>query len=276
MTEKIYLSIITPSYNQGEYIERTIRSVLQQEADFPFEYIVIDGGSTDGTRDILTRYNDRLHWISEKDQGQSDAINKGIRMAKGTVVAWLNSDDLYLPGTLQKVRNFFDARPDCQWVYGKCRIVDEQDQEVRKWITGYKNLFLDHYSFNVLLLENFISQPAVFFKKKAFDTVGPLALDLPYAMDFDLWIRLAKQFKPGYIDDYLAGFRVHSEAKSRLNSQQQFLEQYDIHKIHDQRKVLLFLHRLNIYRTISAYRIIEKINRVRMRGSVPTPYPPYK
>ncbi|MCK9423307.1 MAG: glycosyltransferase [Bacteroidales bacterium] len=260
MSGQIMISVITPSFNQEVFIRRTIMSVVDQQVDFPVEYIIIDGGSTDKTLGILEQYSGRLRWISEKDSGQSDALNKGISLATGEIIGWLNSDDLYLPGALQKVKNYFDANPGCQWAYGKCRIVDEQDSEIRRWLTNYKNFFLKYFNYNALLLENFISQPAVFFKKSAFEDAGLLALNLPYALDYDLWIRLAKKTKPGYIDDYLACFRVHQEAKSRLYSKKQFREQYNIHKKYDKRVILLVLHRINMIRTIAGYWTIEQIN----------------
>jgi glycosyltransferase involved in cell wall biosynthesis len=263
MNQKIKISVITPSYNQSGYIERTIRSVLDQETAFPLEYIIVDGGSIDGTTEILERYSGKVKWISEKDKGQSDALNKGIGLSSGDIIGWLNSDDLYLPGTLQKVGDYFNAHPDCTWLYGKCRIIDEEDREFRKWMTFYKNMVSKRFSFPFLLIENFISQPAVFFKRTAFEKAGPLNLDLPLAMDYDLWIRLAKAGKPGVLDDYLACFRVHKKAKSTQYSKQQFLEQYSIHKIHDQRKFLLLMHRANIARSIFGYWLIGKLKSVK-------------
>src|SRR5438128_2672833 len=144
------VSIVTPSYNQARFIERTIRSVLDQDHR-DVEYIVVDGGSTDGTAGILERYSDRIVWTSERDRGQSDAINKGLHRATGEIVAFLNSDDTYEPGALSAVVAFFSANPEARWVYGKCRIIDENDVEIRRPITWYKNLLLRRYSYAKLL-----------------------------------------------------------------------------------------------------------------------------
>ncbi|MEI7981680.1 MAG: glycosyltransferase family 2 protein [Bacteroidota bacterium] len=260
MDQPVKISIITPSLNQKIYIERTIHSVLDQQDGFSVEFIIMDGGSTDGTAEIVQKYQGKLTWVSHPDKGQSDALNQGVAMAKGEIIGWLNSDDLFLPGALERVSRFFEENPSCNWVFGKCRIIDDQDREIRKWMTLYKNLYLKRFSYNALLMENFISQPAVFFRKSAFETAGPLELDLPYAMDYDLWIRLAKKFKPGYIGEYLACFRVHQDAKSKLYSKKQFQEQYAIHKKHDKRKIVLFLHRVSMIRTIVGYWIIDKMN----------------
>src|SRR6476660_9299939 len=124
------ISIVTPSYNQGAYIGRTIDSILSQEGDFELDYRVIDGGSTDDTVAVLKSYGDRVAWTSEKDKGQVDAINKGLAKATGDIVGWINSDDLLLPGALAKVADAFRARPSVEWVHGRCVIIDEHDQEV--------------------------------------------------------------------------------------------------------------------------------------------------
>jgi glycosyltransferase involved in cell wall biosynthesis len=261
MNQKPIISIITPSYNQARFIERTIRSVLSQQSPASVEHLVIDGGSDDGTIDILKKYNSSIRWISEKDTGQSDALNKGIGMSAGSIIGWLNSDDIYLPGALSAVAEYFEKHPDCHWLYGRCRIIDENDRETRSVITGYKNLVSRRFSFNLLLIENFISQPAVFFRKSAFEQAGPLDTSLPLAMDYDLWIRLAKLGKPGVINRYLAGFRVHREAKSAQYTKRQFGEQLMIHKRHDHRWWLLLLHRVNVVRTVLLYWFLNRMKR---------------
>lgn len=254
------VTIITPSLNHGKYIEQTIQSVLDQVTVHEIEYLLIDGGSSDGTLEILKKYEGRAKWQSEPDNGQSDAINKGIAMANGEIIGWLNSDDLYLPGTIQRVGDYFANNPEIQWAFGKCKIIDNLNFETRKWITSYKNGFLGHFNYNTLLLENYLSQPAVFFRKDIIDKIGLLRTDLSLAMDYDLWIRLTKHSMPGYIDKNLAAFRIHAQSLSSLNYRKQFQEQYQIHKIHDSRWYLLLLHRINIYKNIAAYYLISKLN----------------
>jgi glycosyltransferase involved in cell wall biosynthesis len=261
MAEKIRLSVITPSYNQVKFIERTLDSVLNQKANFPFEIIVIDGGSTDGTLDILKKYSTRISWVSEKDKGQSDAVNKGIRMARGEIIGWLNSDDLYLPGTLQKVAGCFDNNPEAAWLYGQCNIIDEYDHEIRKWITTHKNRSGSSFSFHKLLTENYISQPAVFFRKKSIDDTGNLDPELHYAMDYDLWLRLAVLTKPIVINDCLASFRMHGSSKSSVNSRNLFTEQYAIHKKFDKNRFRLFIHRVKILQISCVYSVLALIAR---------------
>jgi glycosyltransferase involved in cell wall biosynthesis len=206
-------SVVTPSLNQGAFVERTIRSVLQQKGDFDLEYIIIDGGSTDSTVDIVGKYRDRVRFISESDKGQSNAINKGFRIATGDVLAWLNSDDTYEPGALDTIANVF-RNQDVAWCFGYCRIIDEHDKEIRRPITAYKIAQSRRCSFNRLLRRDFIPQPACFFSRDAYSKIGELDETLSYSMDYDYWLRLWKHYKPYPIYSYLANFRWHLKSKN--------------------------------------------------------------
>ncbi len=261
MERAVRLSVITPSFNQVRFIERTLESVRHQVTNFEFEHIVVDGGSTDGTLAILEQNAGRIRYVSEPDQGMPDAVNKGIGMAQGGIIGWLNSDDLYLPGALQRAADFFDSHPGTGWVYGKCMMVDDQDHEVRKWITAYKNRGLRNYSYERLLTENFISQPAVFMRRDALEKAGPLDLSLPTAMDFDLWLRLGKLGDPGFINDYLSAFRVHPDSISAKGFREQFEEQYRVHLRYDQTPSLLRNHRIRIRGIVTAYSILRLLSR---------------
>ena len=254
----VKFSIVTPTFNQAVYIERTLQSVLGQLVDREVEYLLIDGGSTDGTLDILEKYAGRIRMVSEPDRGMADALNKGFALCTGNVIGWLNSDDLYLPGTLQKVAAWFENNPGSGWVYGNCRMIDAQDRATRKWITAYKNHLSGKFSYERLLVENFISQPAVFMRREALQAAGPVDLDLPAAMDYDLWIRLAKLGKPGYIHDDLACFRVHDESISSLGYKAQFKEQYMIHKRYDQNRWRLMKHRVTIMGIVFVYSVLKR------------------
>jgi glycosyltransferase involved in cell wall biosynthesis len=207
------ISIISPSLNQSQFIARTITSVLSQ--GYPnFEYIVIDGGSSDSTLEILKSYSDRIIWISEKDNGQAQAINKGIRKASGEIVSYLNSDDVLLPDSLFTVAAFFEAHPEADWVTGRCRNLDAEGREIRRLITYYKNLLLKIKGFNLLIMTNFISQPATFWRTSLTRQVGLFDEDLHYSIDLDYWLRSWKLSPLYVLDDYLAGFRIHKQSKT--------------------------------------------------------------
>lgn len=178
------VSVVTPSFNQAEFLEETILSVLSQ--NYPnLEYLILDGGSTDGSVDIIRKYQDRLaYWVSESDAGQTDAINRGWGLARGEILAYLNSDDLYLPGAVSAAVRFFRSRPDVGIVYGACEFLDQGGDVVARIIPP-------DFSLSRLLLGNFLAQPSVFLRKTVLKQIGPLDTSLRYCMDYDLWVRAA-------------------------------------------------------------------------------------
>lgn len=262
MTSLPRITIITPSYNQGEFIEQTIRSVLDQ--GYPdLEYIVMDGGSTDQTISILRKYEGQLYWISEKDRGQSHAINKGLKMASGEVVAFLNSDDLYEPGALRAVGEFFARYPEAAWVTGKCRIIDQHGREVRKAITLYKNLWLHLRRYEVLLVLNYISQPATFWRRQVVNEVGFLIETPYYTMDYEYWLRIGQRFRLWFINRYLACFRIHPASKSGSSAQAQFDEELEAVQRYTRSPLLIGLHRLHSSITVAVYKRLLARERAR-------------
>jgi glycosyltransferase involved in cell wall biosynthesis len=205
------VSIITPSYNQAPYLEQTILSVLEQ--DYPhIEYIVMDGRSTDNSVDIIRKYADRLaYWVSEKDSGQAEAINKGLAHAKGEILAWLNSDDYYLPGTISAVVKCFEEHREVGMVYGDMLAVDGNGKTIN--ILKYKQLSLED-----LLCFQIIGQPSVFFRRSVLEKAGPLENTFHFILDHQLWIRLAEKGKILHIPQIWAAARHHAEAKNRAKA----------------------------------------------------------
>jgi len=198
------ISVITPSFNQGKYIERTITSVLTQGIE-GLEYLVIDGGSADETVSILQHYGDRFTWVSEKDKGQSDAINKGILRSSGPIFGWLNSDDIYYPGALQAVLDYFDSHPDVEVVYGDANHIDENDQFIEKYPT-------EEWNWERLHEVCFICQPATFLRRSLIDHYGLLDASLRN-MDYEYWLRLGNDgVRFAHLPQLLAATRLHSEA----------------------------------------------------------------
>ncbi len=228
-------SIITPSYNQGAFIERTLNSILSQEGDFDLELRVMDAGSSDGTLAVLRHYegDTRLRWTSGPDQGQSDAINRGFEETDGDVIAWLNSDDMYEPGALQTVAEAYNAKP-FDWCFGNCRNIDEHDHEVRRVIMRYKREQSLRYSYARLLRRDFVSQPATFFTRKAYQQIGDVDRALYYSMDYDYWLRLGRASQPTFIDRTLASFRWHSQSKNGALYRRAAWETYQTARRHAQ------------------------------------------
>ena len=219
------ISIVTPSYNQAPFLERTMRSVLDQDvADL--EYIVVDGGSTDGSREIIERHADRIDWwVSEPDRGQTDAINKGFARATGDVVAWLNSDDTYEPGALREAVAYLDRHQEIGMVYGEANFIDEHDR-----VIGRFNARQTDYA-RLMRGAVYIPQQAAFFRRSLWEQVGPLDPEFYFAMDYDLWVRLAKiarlQYLPGKV---WANFRLHSGAKTISDDVRCWPEMLAVHR----------------------------------------------
>jgi glycosyltransferase involved in cell wall biosynthesis len=205
----VKLSIITPSYNQAAFLDETLRSVISQR-DQIHEYFVMDGGSTDGSVDIIKKHErDIDFWISEKDKGQSDAIHRGFQKATGDVLFWLNSDDVLLPGVLQGVRRAFDENPRWDALTGYLVKIDERSRIISLHRTGPDRPDLARRG--VL----HVAQPTCFFRKKLYDAVGGLDLSLHVVMDTDLWFRMFRAHSIwGHIPDFLGAFRVHADSKT--------------------------------------------------------------
>jgi glycosyltransferase involved in cell wall biosynthesis len=204
------ISIVTPSYNQAEYVEMTVRSVLLQR--YPnLEYIVMDGGSTDGSREILDRYADRFaHYQSQKDGGQSDAIHQGFARSSGEIMAYLNSDDLLAPGALHFVAEYFAAHPEVDAIYSHRCTIDRQNKVISYWI-------LPPHSNYLMKRWDLIPQETCFWRRRLFDACGNIDSSLRFAMDYDLFLRYMAHGKFARVNRFLGAFRYHDDSKtSRL------------------------------------------------------------
>ena len=219
------VSIVTPSFNQARFLEATMRSVLEQ--DYPqIEYLVVDGGSTDGSVEIIQKYAHRLAWwVSEPDRGQTDAINKGFARARGEVLAWLNSDDTYEPGAVRRAVEALQANPQAVMVYGGANYIDETGRVIGRFPaaqTDYRRLRRGYVH---------IPQQAAFWRAETWRTVGPLDPTFYFAMDYDLWVRLSALgplvFVPGQV---WANFRLHRDAKTIAADDRCWPEMLRVHR----------------------------------------------
>lgn len=202
------ISVVTPTLNQRHYIETTIDSVLQQ--GYPkLNYMVVDGGSTDGTQELLATYGKGLDWMIEAGIGQSAAINHGWQRSSGEVIAWLNSDDVYTPGTLDTVGEYFQLHPEVDILYGSCDMIDSRSNIIKAYPTR-------PFDFVELVRStiNYIPQPATFLRRRVIEKAGWLDETLSFVMDFDYWLRAGLQHKIVYFPEKLAELRLHATAKS--------------------------------------------------------------
>jgi len=201
------ITVVTPSFNQGQFIERTIQSVLTQSIS-SLEYYVEDGASTDNTVNILKKYSDQLFCSSEKDTGQANAINKGFKKATGDIIGWLNSDDLYYPNTLSTVISFFEKYNEIDFLYGQANHIDSDDKVINQYRT-------EPWDLKRLTQRCYLSQPAVFFRRRVFDKIGYLDESLRYCMDYEYWLRAGTQgLTFFYLPTLLAATRLHKDAKT--------------------------------------------------------------
>jgi glycosyltransferase involved in cell wall biosynthesis len=247
------VSIITPSYNQAPFLEATLRSVLDQ--DYPrLEYIVVDGGSTDGSLEILRRYETRLAaWISEPDRGQTDAINKGFALATGDILAYLNSDDTYCPDAVTEAVAYLQAHPEVGMVHAGAFYIDQVGHPVARFPSAPTS----HLDLRRGAPK--IAQQAAFFRAEVWKMVGPLDPSFFYAMDYDLWVRISAVTPMAFVPRIWAGFRLHDESKSMTVARQCWPEMMRVH-FRDGGSVFSVLFAKYLVR-----RVVEPVMPLRMR-----------
>jgi glycosyltransferase involved in cell wall biosynthesis len=257
------ITVVTPCLNASATLPATLESVRSQAYGAPVEHLVIDGGSTDGTLEILEGAQD-VRFISEPDRGLSDAVNKGIRLATGEVIGWLNADDVYLPNALDRVGRAFSSNPDAIWATGRCIIIDAEGREIRRLVTAYKDLFLRRYSYSLHLVQNFVSAPSTFVRRDAFERLGLFDERFKYSMDYDLWLRLGREGPPAYIDEPVAAFRMAEGSLSMTGFEAQFAEHAQNASEHgDGHRVAVGANLLMSKLIVGTYRLLRRVRAVR-------------
>lgn len=255
--KKPLFSIVTPSYNQGVFISQTVESV-QNQGLVDVEHIVMDGGSTDTTLAVLKKYGKRLFVESKPDKGQAHAINKGMQLARGQILAYLNSDDYYLPGALEEVSKVFQDHPTVQWLVGDALIVDASGEAIQPFVRVYKSFLRKIYSKSLLSVLNPIPQPSVFFRASAYEQVGKFNENLSYTMDYEYWWRLQNRFGPPYfVTKALSAFRIHENSKGGSSYAKQFKEEQMVASRFTSSSFLLHLHALHNRCILAAYSILK-------------------
>jgi len=252
------VSIITPSYNQVQFLEKTIESVLAQ--DYPnLEYIIVDGDSTDGSKELIQRYEKEISaWISEPDQGQSEAINKGFELAKGEIFAWLNSDDLYYPWAIEQAVDYLLKTPEVGMIYGDTDIIDKNGQ-----VIGMFNAQQTNYQ-RLMRGGVYIPQPAAFWYSDLYRKVGALDTSYYFAMDYDLWVKFAKNAEIRYIPQLWSSFRIHGHGKTMVSDDRCWPEMRRVYQREGGGLFSLFMGKYVLRRLISPLWNWIKLKRLKL------------
>ena len=268
-----FISIVIPSLNQGKFIRQTLDSIFFQNYS-NVEIIVMDGGSKDGTVQILKEYELRVKkyavpigrqelreqrifkWVSKKDKGQADAINKGMKMAKGKIVGFINSDDFYETNVLQNVMAFFAKNSSLMWMTGDCRIVDEKGKEIQRFVRLYKKFFRMVPFSMVLPVLNPIAQPSTFWRREVFSEIGYFDESLRYTFDYDFWLRMM-HLPYVVIGETLSSFRIHGASKGGKEYKKQFEEEEETAKRYVHNSIVRLFHHVHARAITYSYDLIK-------------------
>lgn len=254
------ISVVIPSYNKVKYIKKTLDSIFYQK-NANFEVIIQDGGSTDGTLGIIKKYAKKysllVRYESKKDGGQLNAINLGLKKAKGDIVTYINADDEYEKGAFQSVAEHHIENPEALWFAGKCRIINEKGTEIAKFWTFCKNSLLKINSkFLLLFTSNYMSQPSVFLTNKAYKKYGPFIGNSKFVYEYDLWLKLSKVSMPLIINKYLSKFRISSDNISSVSYNDLFDFDLKVVRSNTNNPIFIFTHMVNNYLRVIMRKII--------------------
>lgn len=253
-------SIVIPSWNSEKFLAECLDSIAYQGYDT--EVIVVDGGSKDKTLKICGQHHRGLRIIQREPQGEPDAINVGMEEATGEIVAYIDSDDMYEMCCFDHVGRYFTLHPECQWIYGKGKIIDASGKEVRGLVTFLKERLQPHYSYSALLCCDFIVQPTVFMKRSFFEQVGNFNINQRLVFDYEYWLRAGIASRPGFVNKYLACWRAHGANPSMTQYKQEARDAYDIQKSFNDKGIFIDAMRYLVYRgTVGLYSVMNNHKR---------------
>lgn len=251
-------TIIVPTYNCEKYLEQALESIAIQEHNGKTQVIVVDNCSCDKTREIAQKYHTEI--ICETDTGEPDAINKGMKRAKGDVVTWLDSDDIFEPLAFKRVEVIFESHPQRLWLYGKSYFIDAEGKKIRRLITRAKESLQRNYSYDKLCKLCFIPQPSVFMRRSLQMIVGELNIDYRLIFDYEYWLRAGQFNDPLFVDSYLSSMRAHDGSLSVQYSFKQMRQSLELATRFKPNSRLTYLTRFSVllstivyYRTLGRY-----------------------
>jgi glycosyltransferase involved in cell wall biosynthesis len=241
------ISIVIPSFNKGRFIGETLQSIVDQK--YPnIEIIIQDGGSTDNTVEVIKRFAKKykyISWVSRKDKGQLDALCKGLKKAKGEILTYINADDIYSEDSLFKVAKAFTDDSNASWVTGFGNIINDDGKKVSGIVTNYKNNLIRLNNYKLLLMVNYLTQPATFISRNAYKKYGPFTGSRNCVMEYELWLKLGKVEMPKVVNQTLASFRLSQDSLSATSFKKILTHDNKIAKKYTQSRALLFLHNLH-------------------------------
>ena len=242
------ISIVIPSFNKVEFIGSTLQSIIAQKYS-NLEVIIRDGGSTDGTQEVIKKYAQKypklISWLEKRGEGQKDAINKGLKEVSGEILTYLNADDVYQDGVLREVGEYFAKHPNTLWLAGRGKTIDENGNEIASWVDSYKNYLLKLNNYSWLLCVNYLFQPSVFLSKSAYKNYGPFTGTATGVTEYEMWLRLGKAKMPKILDNVLSGFRLSRGSISTTEFKKILFEDEKIVEKHTSNQVILMLHYLH-------------------------------
>lgn len=242
------ISIVIPSYNKVDFIDDTLESIFSQKYK-NLEVIIQDGGSNDGTLEIIKKYarkyQNKITWESKRDNGQVDAINKGLRKATGDIFTYINADDVYYGQSLEKIGLYFLKNPQTSWVVGQGKVIDENGKEISENISLYKNFLLKMNYYPFLLMVNYLTQPSVFLKKEVYEKYGPFIGTNEYVLEYAMWLKLGKICMPAVLPKVLSSFRISKRNISSISYKKVLADDYKLVKKYTNNQLILFIHKIN-------------------------------